>query len=57
MLFDGTLGTLKTDTVDFKLKEDANTISSRTFSVLKLQKENLKQDVERLVLLGFLDDF
>ena len=41
-LLDGTLGTWKTDPVDFELKEYANPICSRTYPVLKVHKKCLK---------------
>ena len=53
--FDGTLGTLKTDAVEFKLKEDANPICSRPYPVQKVHEEISKKEVERLVLLGVLE--
>ena len=37
-LFDGTLGTWKTDTVEFKLKEYAKPICSITYPVLKVHE-------------------
>ena len=54
-LFNGTLGTQKTDPLDFELKEDAKPICSRPYTVPKLHKEMLKKEVERLVLLGVLE--
>ena len=51
-LFQWTLGTWKTDPVDFKLKEGANMICSRTYPVTKVNREMLKKEVDRLVLLG-----
>ena len=48
----GTLGTWKTDPVDFELKEDARPVCSRPYPVPKLHAEISKKDVERLVLLG-----
>ena len=53
-LFDGTLGTWKTDPVDFELKEDLKPICSRPYPVTKVPEEMFKKEVERLVLLGFL---
>ena len=41
-LFDGTLGTWKTDPLDFKLKEDVNPICSRPYPVPKVHKEMFK---------------
>ena len=37
-LFNGTLGTWKTDPVDFEQKEDVKPMCSRSFTVLKLCK-------------------
>ena len=54
-MFDGTLGTWKTDQLDFELKEDADPICLRPYPVLKLHKEMFKKEVERLVLLGVLE--
>ena len=45
MLFDGTLGTRKKDTVDFKLKEDAKTIFLQPYPVPKVHEEMFKQEV------------
>ena len=53
-LFDGTLGTWKTDPLDFELKEDTNPICSWTYPVTKVHEEIFKKEVERLVLLGVL---
>ena len=53
--FDGTLGTWKTDPVDFELKEDVNPICSRPCTLPKVHEEMLKKEVEHLVLLGFLE--
>ena len=54
-MFDGTLGTWKTDPADFKLKEDVNTICLQPYSVPKVHEEMFKKEVERLVLLGVLE--
>ena len=54
-LFDGTLGTWGKYTVEFKLKDDANPICSRLYPVPEVHTEIFKKDVERLVLLGFLE--
>ena len=53
--FDGTLSTWKTDPVDFKLKQDVNKICLQPYTVPKVQEEIFKNEVERLVLLGFLE--
>ena len=54
-LFDGTLGTWKTDLVYFKLKEDSNPICSQPYPVLKVNEEMLKNEFKPLVLLGVLE--
>ena len=54
-LFDGTLGTWKTDPVYFKLKEDSKPTCSRPYLVTKVHGEIFKKQVGRLVLLGVLD--
>ena len=51
----GTLGTRKIDPVDFKLKQDEKPILSRTYPVPKVHEEIFKKEVERLVLIGFLE--
>ena len=38
-LFDGTLGTQKTNPVDLELKSNAKLICSRTYAVLEVYKE------------------
>ena len=53
--FDDTLGTWKTDPVDFELKQDANPIYSRPYPVLKVHDEMFKNEVGSLVLLGVLE--
>ena len=53
-LFDGTLGTRKTDRVDFELKCDAKLICSQPCPVPKVREEIFKKKVEHLVLLGVL---
>ena len=54
-LFDGTLGTWKTDPVDFELKEGVKPICSRPYPVAKVHEEMFKKEVEHLVLLGVLE--
>ena len=54
-LFDGTLGTWKTDKVDFKLKEDAKPICLWPRPLPKSHEEMFKREVERLFLLGVLE--
>ena len=53
-MFDGTLGTWKTDPVEFELKEDAKPICSRPYPVLKVHEKMSKKEVERLLRLGVL---
>ena len=53
-LFNGTLGTWKTDSVNFELKEYANPICSQPYPVTKAHEEIPKKEVARLVLLGVL---
>ena len=50
-LFNGTLGTWKTDTVDFELKENFKPICLRPYPVPKVHEEIFKNKAERLVLL------
>ena len=54
-LLDGTFGNWKTDPVDFELKEEAKPILSRPYPVQKVHEEMFKKEVERLVLVGFLE--
>ena len=53
-LFDGTLGTQKTDVLDFVLDKDANQIYLRPYAVPKVHAEIFKKDIERLLLIGVL---
>ena len=53
-LFDEKIGTWKTDPLDFKLEEDAKPICLRPYPVPKVHEEMLKNEVERLFLLGVL---
>ena len=53
-LFDGTLGTRKTDPVEFELKEYSKPIWSRPYPVPKVYEEIFKKEVESLVLLVFI---
>ena len=50
-LFNGTIGTWKTDPLDFELKEDAEPICSRLYPVPKVHAEMYEQEIECLVLL------
>ena len=54
-LFDGTLGTWKTDPLGLKLKYDSNTICSQPYPVPKVHKKISKREVESLGLLQFLE--
>ena len=51
-LSDGTLGTRKTDLVDFELKEGAKPVCSRPYPVPKVHEESFKIEVECLVQIG-----
>jgi hypothetical protein len=53
-LFDGTLGTWKTEPVDLKIKKDSTPAYSRPFPVPRSQEETLQKEVKRLVKLGVL---
>ena len=54
-LFDGTLGKWKIDPVDFELQKDVKLVCSRPYPIPKVYEEDFKKEVERLVLLGFLE--
>ena len=54
-LFEGKLGTWKTDTVESYLKEDVKPICLRPYPVPTVHEEMFKKEVESLVLLGFLE--
>ena len=54
-MLNGTLGTCKTDTVYFELKEESKPICSLPYPLPKVQEEMLKNEVGRLVLLVFLE--
>ena len=51
----GTISTLKTHPVDFKLKEDMKPICPRSYPVPKVHEEMFKREIEHLVRLGFLE--
>ena len=51
-MFDGTVGTRKTDTVDFKLKEKDKQIFWQQYPVSKLHEEMFNKEVEQLFPLG-----
>ena len=52
--FDGTLGTLKTDPVAFRLKQNDKPICFWPYLVTKVHEKMFKNDVECLVLLGVI---
>ncbi len=54
-LFDGTLGDWKTKPVSFQLKEGVSPYHSQAFPVLKIHKDTLIKEVERLVKLEVLE--
>jgi hypothetical protein len=55
LLFDGTSGDWKTKPVSFQLKEGVSPNHGRAFPVLKVHKETIKKEVERLCQLGVLE--
>ncbi len=55
MLFDGTLGDLKTKTVSFQFKEGVSPYHGRAFPVPKIHKDTIMKEVERLCKLGVLE--
>jgi hypothetical protein len=55
LLFDGTLGDWKTKPVSFQLKEGVSPYHGRAFPVLKVHKETIIKEVERLCKLGVLE--
>ena len=54
-LSNGTLGTKKTDLVEFELREGAKPICSRPYPVPKVHEGIFKNEVEFLLLLGLLE--
>jgi hypothetical protein len=52
LLFDGTLGDWKTKQVSFQLKESVSLYYGQAFPILKIHKETLIKEVERMVKLG-----
>jgi hypothetical protein len=54
LLFDGTLGDWKTKPVSFQLKEGVSPYHGQAFPVLKIDKDTIKKEVERLCKLGVL---
>ena len=55
-LFDGTLGTWNTTTLDLELRDDAKPVCLRPYPVLRLHEVILRKEVERLVNLGVLEE-
>jgi hypothetical protein len=55
LLFDGTLGDWKTKPVSFQLKESASPYHGQAFPVPKIHKDFLIKEVERLCILGVLE--
>ena len=53
-LFDGTLGTWPTDSVDIKLKDDAKQHHAHPYPVPKVHEEVFKKEVARLSKLAVL---
>ena len=54
-LFNGTLGTRKTDPVYSKLKDNADPIRSQPYPLPNVHEEMFKKEVERLVQFGVLE--
>ena len=55
-LFDGTLGTWKTTTVDLELKDDAKPVCLRPYPVPKAHETMFKKEVERIFNLGLFEE-
>jgi hypothetical protein len=55
LLFDGTLGDWKTKPVSFQLKDGVSPYLGRAFPVLKVHKETIIKEVERLCKLGVVE--
>jgi hypothetical protein len=55
VLFDGTLGDWKTKPVSFQLKEGVSPYHDQAFPVLKIRKDTIMKEVERLCKLGVLE--
>ncbi len=55
LLFDGTLGDLKTKPFSFQLKEGVSPYHGQAFPVPKVHKETIIKEVERLYQLGVLE--
>ena len=54
-IFHGTFSIWKTDSVEFELKMDVNSILLRPYPVPKMNKKLFKKEVHILFLLGFLE--
>ena len=54
-MFDGTLGSWKTDPGDFELKENAEPICSRPYPLPKVHEGMFQNEVERSILLVFFE--
>ena len=54
-MFHGTFSIWKTDSVEFELKMDVNSILLRPYPVPKMHKKLFKKEVHILFLLGFLE--
>ena len=55
-LFDGTLGICNTTTIDLELMDDAKPLYSQPYPVPRLHKAMFRKEVERLVILGVLEE-
>jgi hypothetical protein len=54
-LFDGTLGDWNTKLVSFQLREEVSPYHGQAFTVLKIHKDTIIKEVERLCKLGVLE--
>ena len=55
-LFDGTLGTWNTTSVDLELRDDTMTVCSRPYPVPRVHKAMFRREIEILVKLGVLEE-
>ena len=53
--FDWTLGTWKTDPVDFEFKKDVKPICSLPYPVPKVKDKMFKKEVERIIILWVIE--
>ena len=53
-LFDGTLGSWKTEPIEIELKEDAKPYHARAYPVPHSQEKKLKDEIQRLCKLGVM---